>query len=167
MDTAGVVSNPETQDKIGRLDPNVLPKVSFLDPTNTFTVSPYQTACGSADIMSHIIEVYFNMNQDLYMLDCFMEGMMKTVIKYAPIAMKEPDNYEARANLMWASSWAMNGFMSSGFGGGGRGAHCGYLPAGIRHGRQGRPRYRGPAACGALRQDLLYGLPARCEARHG
>ena len=105
MDTAGVVSNPETQDKIGRLDPNVLPKVSFLDPTNTFTVSPYQTACGSADIMSHIIEVYFNMNQDLYMLDCFMEGMMKTVIKYAPIAMKEPDNYEARANLMWTSSW--------------------------------------------------------------
>lgn len=114
MDTAGVVSNPETQDKIGRLDPNVLPKVSFLDPTNTFTVSPYQTACGSADIMSHIIEVYFNMNQDLYMLDCFMEGMMKTVIKYAPIAMKEPDNYEARANLMWTSSWAINGFVNAG-----------------------------------------------------
>ena len=114
MDTAGVVSNPETQDKIGRLDPNVLPKVSFLDPTNTFTVSPYQTACGSADIMSHLIEVYFYMEPDMYMLDCFMEGMMKTVIKYAPIAMKEPDNYEARANLMWTSSWAINGFVASG-----------------------------------------------------
>ena len=47
MDTAAVISNPETKDKIGRLDPHILPKVSFLDPENTFTVSPYQTACGS------------------------------------------------------------------------------------------------------------------------
>ena len=114
MDTGGVISNPETQDKLGRLDPALLPKASFLDPTNTFTVSPYQTACGSADIMSHLIEVYFNMDQDLYMLDCFMEGMMKTVIRYAPVAMKEPDNYEARANLMWTSSWAINGFVNAG-----------------------------------------------------
>lgn len=114
MDTGGVISNPETQDKNGRLSPKLLPKASFLDPTNTFTVSPYQTACGSADIMSHIIEVYFNMNQDLFMLDCFMEGLMKTIIRYAPMAMKEPDNYEARANLMWASSWAINGFIDGG-----------------------------------------------------
>ena len=112
MDSAGVVSNPETNDKIGRLDPNVLPKVSFLDPTNTYSVSKYQTACGSVDIMSHIIEVYFNMEPDLFMLDCFMEGMLKTVVKYAPVAMQEPDNYEARANLMWTSSWAINGFIN-------------------------------------------------------
>lgn len=114
MDTGGVISNPETKDKNGRLAPAMLPKASFLDPTNTFTVPPYQTACGSADIMSHIIEVYFNMNQDLFMLDCFMEGLMKTIVKYAPIAMKEPDNYEARANLMWTSSWAINGFVDGG-----------------------------------------------------
>ena len=114
MDTAAVISNPDTNDKIGRLDPLLRPKVSFLDPQNTFTVSPYQTACGSSDIMSHIIEVYFTMDQDLYMLDTFMEGMMKTVIKYAPVAMKEPDNYEARANLMWTSSWAINGFVTAG-----------------------------------------------------
>lgn len=114
MDSGGVISNPETKDKIGLLFPPMLPKVSFLDPTNTYTVSAYQTACGSADIFNHIIEVYFNMNQDLYMLDCVMEGLMKTVIKYAPIAMKEPDNYEARANLMWASSWAINGFVNGG-----------------------------------------------------
>lgn len=114
MDTGGVVSNPETNDKIGRLDPHLLPKVSFLDPTLTYSVNQYQTACGSVDIMSHIIEVYFNMEPDLYMLDCFMEGMMKTVVKYAPIAMKEPDNYEARANLMWTSSWAINGFINGG-----------------------------------------------------
>lgn len=114
MDCGGVISNPETQDKIGRLSPKMLPKASFLDPTNTFTVSPYQTACGAADMMSHIIEVYFNMEPDLYMLDCFMEGLMKTIIRYAPIAMREPDNYEARANLMWTSSWAINGFVDGG-----------------------------------------------------
>ena len=114
MDCGGVISNPETQDKIGRLSPAMLPKASFLDPTNTFTVSPYQTACGSADMLSHIFEVYFNMDQDMYMLDCFMEGMIKTIIKYAPIAMREPENYEARANLMWTSSWAINGFIDGG-----------------------------------------------------
>ena len=114
MDAGGVISNPETQDKIGRLAPPMLPKVSFLDPTLTYTVSPYQTACGAADMMSHIMEVYFNMEQDLYMLDYFMEGMMRTIIKYAPIAMREPENYEARANLMWTSSWAINGFVNGG-----------------------------------------------------
>lgn len=114
MDSGGVISNPETHDKIGRLAPPMLPKVSFLDPTLTYTVSPYQTACGAADMLSHILEVYFNMEQDFYMLDCFMEGMMKTIIKYAPIAMREPENYEARANLMWTSSWAINGFVKSG-----------------------------------------------------
>ena len=114
MDTAGVISNPETLDKIGRLARPLLPKASFLDPTLTYSVSAYQTACGAADILSHIFEVYFNMEQDLFMLDCFMEGMMKTIIKYTPIALKEPNNYEARANIMWTSSWAINGFINGG-----------------------------------------------------
>lgn len=114
MDCGGVISNPETHDKIGRLAPPMLPKVSFLDPANTYTVSAYQTACGAADMMSHILEVYFNMDQDLQMLDGVMETLMKTIIKYAPIAMKQPDDYEARANLMWTSSWAINGFVNGG-----------------------------------------------------
>ena len=114
MDAGGVISNPETKDKIGLIFPPMQPKVSFLDPTITYSVNSYQTACGTADILSHIIEVYFNMNQDLQMLDGVMEALMKTVIKYAPIAMKEPDNYEARANLMWTSSWAINGFINGG-----------------------------------------------------
>lgn len=114
MDAGGVISNPDTQDKIGRLAAPLLPKVSFLDPTNTFTVSAYQTACGAADMISHILEVYFDMEQDLYMLDCFMEGLLKTIVKFAPVAMRQPDNYEARANLMWASSWAINGFINGG-----------------------------------------------------
>lgn len=114
MDCGGVISNPDTKDKIGLLFPVMQPKVSFLDPTNTYTVSRYQTACGAADMLNHILEVYFNMDQDLYMLDTIMEGLMKTIIKYAPIAMEQPDNYEARANLMWASSWAINGFINGG-----------------------------------------------------
>ena len=114
MNPNEVITNLETNDKIGLAFPPLRPKVSFLDPTLTYTVSKYQTACGSADILNHILEVYFNMDNDLYMLDTVMEGLMKTVIKYAPIAYHSPDNYEARANLMWASSWAINGFVSGG-----------------------------------------------------
>ncbi len=114
MDTAGVVSNFATGDKLGRLARPLLPQVSFLDPTLTYTVSRFQTAAGAADIMSHIMETYFSTDPDLYMLDCFMECLLKTVVKYAPIAVREPENYEARANLMWTSSWAINGFIIGG-----------------------------------------------------
>jgi alcohol dehydrogenase YqhD (iron-dependent ADH family) len=114
MDTAGVISNPETEDKLGRLAGPIRPRVSFLDPTLTYSVNAYQTACGSADILSHLMEVYFDTEQGMDMIDGFMEGMLRAVIKYAPIAIAEPDNYEARANLMWASSWAINGFIACG-----------------------------------------------------
>lgn len=114
MDCGGVITNEATQDKVGRMCKSMQPKVSFLDPTNTYTVSAYQTACGAADILSHIFEEYFNLNKDLEMLDGFMEVLIKTVIKYTPIAIKEPTNYEARANIMWASSWAINGFIVGG-----------------------------------------------------
>lgn len=114
MDCGGVITNLETNDKLGRMCAPMLPKVSFLDPTLTYTVNAYQTACGSADIFSHICECYFSPEKDLEMLDGFMEVLMRTVIKFAPIAIKDPINYEARANLMWASSWAINGFTDGG-----------------------------------------------------
>lgn len=114
MNCGGVISNPETKDKIGRLAKPLLPKASFLDPTLTYSVSAYQTACGAADIISHILEVYFAPKSDMYMLDRFMEGLLKTVIKFAPIAIENPTDYEARANLMWASSWAINTFVTGG-----------------------------------------------------
>lgn len=114
MDTAGVVSNFETGDKLGRLARPLLPRVSFLDPTLTYSVSRFQTAAGTADIMSHILETYFTNEHDLYMLDCFMEGLLKTLVKFGPVALAEPDNYEARANLMWTASWAINGFIIGG-----------------------------------------------------
>jgi alcohol dehydrogenase YqhD (iron-dependent ADH family) len=111
MNASGVISNLDSCDKIGMAYSKMLPKVSFLDPTATFSVGKYQTACGSADILSHIIESYFvPKNESMYMFDRFKEGMMKTVIKYAPIAIAEPENYEARENLMWTSSWAITKF---------------------------------------------------------
>lgn len=113
MDNGGVITNPETNEKLSSGHEDTRPKVSFLNPKLTYTVSKYQTASGTADILSHIFENYFNQDNSMYMLDRIMESLMKTVIKYGPIALKDPENYEARANLMWASSWAINGFISS------------------------------------------------------
>lgn len=112
MNPTCVISNPQTNEKTGLTDKHLFPKAAFCNPELTYSVSAYQTACGSADILSHIMEVYFNTNQELYMLDRSMEAMMKTVIKYAPVALSRPDDYEARANLMWTSSWAINGYIS-------------------------------------------------------
>ena len=114
MNFNAVISNQETEEKIGYKYPLMRPKVSFLDPRNTFSVGAFQTACGGTDILSHIMEDYFCNQGNMYILDSIMEGLMKTVIKYTPIAIKEPNNYEARANLMWASSLALNGLIKGG-----------------------------------------------------
>lgn len=108
MDTASVISNMAANEKLCLTRPQLRPKVSFLDPTLTYSVSRYQTACGCADIFSHAVETYFN-DQGMYLLDTFFEGIMKTVVKYAPVALEKPDDYEARANIMWSASWAING----------------------------------------------------------
>lgn len=116
MDGGCVISNVETNEKYGYFPPNANPRVSFLDPTITFTVSPYQTASGCADIMSHIFDVaYFSTIDQMDMLLCVQEEVLATVVKYAPVAVAKGDDYEARANLMWASSWALNGFLYEGF----------------------------------------------------
>lgn len=114
MNSGGVLSNPKTHEKLGFGNKILIPKVSILDPTYTFTVSKYQTAAGSADILSHIMEQYFNQTPGTQMIDHVAEGLMKTVIELLPIALKEPANYEARSNLMWASSWALNGLIGRG-----------------------------------------------------
>ena len=74
----------------------------------------YQTASGASDIMSHTFENYFNRTKGAYLQSRLAEGVLKTCIHYTPIALAEPDNYEARANLMWASSLAINGLLSCG-----------------------------------------------------
>lgn len=100
--------------KRGFHGPDVRPKISFLDPRNTYTVSPFQTAAGTADILSHVFESYFSNVETAYMQARVAEALMKTIIKYGPIAVKEPENYEARANLMYCSSWGNNGYVVKG-----------------------------------------------------
>ena len=115
MDTGCVISNMDDRSKLGLINPQLGPKVSFLDPTNTFTVSAYQTACGCVDIMSHLFDLsFFSRQPGFDMIDRMCEELFKTIIKYPPVAIQEPDNYDARANLMWASSWALNGFLTTG-----------------------------------------------------
>lgn len=111
MDNTAVLSNPETLEKKALMNDKLFPVASFCVPSLTYSVNAYQTACGSADILSHIMEVYFNENQNLFMLDTQMEGMMKTVVRFAPEAILHPKDYEARANLMWTASWAINGYI--------------------------------------------------------
>ena len=114
MDAGGVITNMETNQKYGVGHPDMSPKFSILDPTYTYTVSPYQTAAGVADIMSHIFESYFSKVKGAYLQDRLAEGLLKTCIHYGRIAIDEPENYEARANLMWASSLAINGLLAYG-----------------------------------------------------
>lgn len=114
MDFYAVISNMEVNDKISIDDRCMFPKYSILDPTYTETVSAYQTASGTADIMSHVFEVYFQKCGDTFMQDRFMEAILKTCVTYGKKAVETPDDYDARANLMWASSWAINGMIACG-----------------------------------------------------
>ncbi len=107
FDGGAVISNMATNQKLGSM--YTYPAVSICDPTYTFSVSKYQTTAGSADIMSHIFEGYFSRTDDVDMSDGIAETTLKTVIRNLPTALKEPDNYSARANLMMASSVACSG----------------------------------------------------------
>ncbi len=116
MDSGAVISNMETNQKLGVGHPDMAPKFSILDPTYTFTVPAKQTAAGTADIMSHTFEAYFSGVKGAFLQDRLAEGLLKSCIKYGPIALEKPDDYEARANLMWASSLAINGLLEFGKG---------------------------------------------------
>lgn len=114
MNKNAVISKMDTNEKLGTASWNMIPQTSILDPEYLYTLPSIQTAAGTADIMSHIFENYFSKTPDAFVQDKFSEGLLQTCIKYCPIALKEPKNYEARANLMWASSMALNGLCGSG-----------------------------------------------------
>lgn len=113
MNKGSVISNLETKEKIGTYGPNT-PAVSFLDPTITYSVSKWQTAAGSFDIFSHLTEQYFDVAANNDVKSGMIEGIMRAVIKWAPVAVKDPTNYDARSNLMWASTMALNGLVGLG-----------------------------------------------------
>ena len=121
MDHIAVITNPQTKEKIGTRHPLLRPKAAILDPSFTFSVNAYQSACGVADIMSHTMESYFA-RKEAALQDRFAEGILKICLTYGPIVLQQPDNYEARSNLMWAASWAINDMLKGGLAGTGNGS---------------------------------------------
>ena len=114
MNGNSVISNMKENRKLSIGSDLLRPVFSILDPIYTYSVNKYQTAAGTADIMSHIFEQYFSPDHDGFLQNRLMEGLLKTVIHFGPIAYNEPENYEARANLMWGSSLALNGLLTYG-----------------------------------------------------
>ena len=114
MNKNAVISDMKTNQKLGTASNEMIPKVSILDPQYLYTLPAKQTAAGTADIMSHIFENYFKEDETAFVQDAFAEGLLRSCIKYCPIALREPENYEARANLMWSSTLALNGLVGAG-----------------------------------------------------
>ena len=115
MDAWAVISNMDTNEKIGLGGSALIPRVAFENPELSFSLPTYQTACGAFDIFNHVLDNYYLAGEATFdMILEFQEAVMRTVVKWAPVAMKEPENYEARANLMWASSMALNSILDAG-----------------------------------------------------
>lgn len=109
-----VVSDDETERKLPFRHEALRPKFAILNPEFTYSVTAYHTAAGIVDIMAHVFEQYFSPTKSAYISDRLAEAVMKTVIHYAPVVMEQPDNYEARANIMWAGTLALNQLLTYG-----------------------------------------------------
>jgi alcohol dehydrogenase YqhD (iron-dependent ADH family) len=92
----------------------ILPRFAMLNPELTYTLPPYQTACGVADIMAHILERYFTRVKNVDLTDRLCEATLKTVINFAPRLLENPCDYEGRAEIMWAGALAHNGLLGTG-----------------------------------------------------
>lgn len=114
MNGGSVITNPAQKRKIGHVfGETVFPKFSILNPTFTFTLPKYQMVAGLFDIMSHILEQYFS-GEDDNTSDYLMEGLLRSLIHSAKIAVKNPTDYEARSNIMWIATWALNTLVAKG-----------------------------------------------------
>lgn len=114
MDHTAVISNLVTKEKLHLFNDLLTPSFAVLDPTYTYSVPRFQTAAGCADIISHAMEVYFANTPDTYVQNRMAEGMMKTVIHYTETVLADPVSYEARANIMWASTLTINSMLAHG-----------------------------------------------------
>lgn len=115
MNAGAVITNPHTHQKIGHVfaDERIMPKFAVLNPRYTLTLPHYQMVSGIYDIFNHICEQYFS-GEDDNTSDYISEGLMRSVIHASRMANKDPQNYEARSNLMWAATWALNTLVSRG-----------------------------------------------------
>ena len=115
MNAGAVITNPHTHQKIGHVfaDEKIMPKFAILNPKYTLTLPHYQMVAGIYDIFNHICEQYFS-GEDDNTSDYISEGLMRSVIHASRIANKAPQDYEARSNLMWAATWALNTLVAKG-----------------------------------------------------
>ena len=114
MNGGAVITNPKQKLKIGHVfGDNVMPKFSILNPKYTLTLPNYQMIAGFYDIMNHICEQYFSGDDD-NTSDYISEGLMKSLIHSSSIAIQDPQNYEARSNVMWIATWALNTLVAKG-----------------------------------------------------
>ena len=115
MNAGSVITNEETKQKIGHVfaSEDVMPRFTVLNPVYTMTLPEYQMVAGIYDIFNHICEQYFS-GEDDNTSDYISEGLMRSVIHSSRAAVKDPQNYEARSNLMWTATWALNTLISKG-----------------------------------------------------
>ena len=115
MNAGAVITNQDTKQKIGHVfaDERVMPRFSVLDPTYTLTLPHYQMVSGIYDIFNHICEQYFS-GEDDNTSDYISEGLMRSLLHSSRIANKDPQNYEARSNIMWTATWALNTLVAKG-----------------------------------------------------
>lgn len=115
MNSGAVITNPDQKLKIGHVfkDEKIMPRFAILNPRYTMTLPHYQMVSGIYDIFNHICEQYFSGTDD-NTSDYIAEGLMRSVIHSGRIANKDPQNYEARSNLMWTATWALNTLIEKG-----------------------------------------------------
>ena len=114
MNGGAVITNSDTKLKIGHVfGENVFPKFAILNPAFTYTIPQYQMTAGFFDIMSHILEQYFS-GEDDNTSDYISEGLLRSLIHSTRIAVKNPRDYEARSNIMWTATWALNTLIAQG-----------------------------------------------------
>ena len=112
-DSGGVISRTESNDKLAYFSPYVFPAVSFIDPTYTFTLPVKQTLAGVADCINHIMEQYF-CREHISMNDAFMEGAVRSLVRNVRVVLEKPDDYEARAEIFYATTLGCNGIYALG-----------------------------------------------------
>ena len=115
MNGGSVITNRKAKLKIGHVfaDEKIFPRFSVLNPEFTYTLPKYQMVSGFYDIMSHIMEQYFSGTDD-NTSDYIMEGLMRSLVHSSLVAVREPENYEARSNIMWTATWALNTLVAKG-----------------------------------------------------
>ena len=114
MSQSSVITNEDGWVKRGYSSNYCRPVFAVMDPELTMTLPSYQTACGCVDILMHTMERYFNHSGSMEITDGIAEALMQTVIRNAPIVMQHPDDYNARAEIMWAGSLSHNGLTDCG-----------------------------------------------------